>query len=70
MTVFCLPLSNIYNGRVNYTTPLTEEGCRHDTLAELHCDPGYEPSASSQEPRRCMQSGDWNGKTQTCIAGK
>ena len=69
MTVFCLPLDTIDNGTITYTTNLTEEGYIVDTLAELHCDPGYKPSASSSESRRCERSGDWNGQTQTCILG-
>ena len=69
MTVFCSPLSTIDNGSVNYTTPLTEEGYITGTLAELHCDPGYKPSVTSQEPRTCERSADWNGQTQTCIEG-
>ena len=62
-------MDTIDNGTINYTTNLTEEGYSFDTLAELHCDPGYKPSVSSQESRRCEQSGNWNGQTQTCIGG-
>ena len=72
LTVYCVPLSTIFaieNGNVSYTTPLTEEGYLVTTLAELNCDPGHKPSASSQEPRRCERSGEWSGQTQTCIAG-
>ena len=65
-TVFCSPLDSIDNGSVNYTTSFTEEGYIVGTLAELQCDSGYKPSVSSQEPRRCERSGEWNGQTQTC----
>ena len=64
----CVPLSIIDNGRINYSTPLTQEGYSFDTLAELHSDPGYKQSTSSQGPKRCEQSGEWNRQTQTCIA--
>ena len=68
-TVFCSPLETIDNGTITYTTNLTEQGYSCDTLAELQCDPGYRPSPSSQDSRRCEESGDWNGHTQICTEG-
>ena len=70
MPVFCSPLSSIENGNLTYTTPLTQEGYAFDTSAELNCDQGYKPSVSSPESRQCEGLGEWNGQTQTCIAGK
>ena len=67
--VFCSPLNVIDNGNVTYDTPFQEEGYIVDTVAELNCDPGYKPSASSAESRQCEQLGDWTGQTQACIEG-
>ena len=69
LTVFCLPLSTIDNGNITYTTPLAEEGYVFDTLAELNCNSGYKPSASSPKARRCERLGNWSGEIQTCVAG-
>ena len=69
LTVFCSALNTIENGNLTYTTSLTEEGYKFDTLAELNCHVGYKLSASSTVSRRCEGLGDWNGQQQTCIQG-
>ena len=67
--VFCLPLDNIENGHVTYTTSRHKEGYVVDTLAELSCDCGYRTSTFPAESRQCERSGDWNGQTQSCMEG-
>ena len=67
LTVFCSPLTTIENGNVTYTTLISEEGYIVDTLAELHCNPGYKTSAYSPESRKCNRSGEWDGQAQTCV---
>ena len=57
------------NGTVSYNTNLTEQGYSIGTLAELHCDPGYRPYPSLQEPRRCDHPFSWNGQSQSCHNG-
>ena len=65
--VLCSPLSNIDNGNITYTTPLTEGGYIIETVAEFNCNTGYTVSQCSPEQTQCKRTGGWSEQTEICI---